>query len=96
MRQSIASEDRFLATLRECRMTLRWLRESEPITAIEIPERHQSNLKWLEKVGIVFWRNSRCAQLRMQRLKRIAERAGATVSALDWLGERTESDKVRS
>lgn len=96
MRQSSEIENRFLAALRECRTTLKWLKEAEPIMQTEIPECHQKNLKWLEKVGIVFWRSRRCAQLRMQRLKRIAERTGTTVSALDWLGENTESDRVGS
>lgn len=86
MNLAVLPDNRFLATLRDCRHTLSWLSKTEPVTAKEIPASHAENIKRLEKVGIVFFRNRHFAQLRRQRLKRITDQVYVSVPQLRGMG----------
>ncbi len=77
-------ESPILKVLSECRPALRWLTEVE--TSDEIPEEHLSQVKQLEKLGIVAKKN-KSVSLKMTRLKRVLDRESRNLRLEFTLGD---------
>lgn len=78
---TIGQDSCMVEVLLQLAPAVNWLNEVEPIDASKIPKLHLDAVKQLEKLGLVFRRNSRTCALQRHRLIRMLKRLSRYATA---------------